>query len=142
VAGPDGSLYYTEDAAVWKISPRGEITTVAADVSVSGCASIPGMEKADGPYLRGVDVDSHGSVYAAASGCGAVLKITADKTVTTVLRSSSPWSPTGVTVYGDDLYVLEYLHTVGDDRREWVPRVRKMSSDGRIDTVATIDRRQ
>lgn len=138
--GPDGSLYYTEDAAVRKINSRGEVTTVTANVSLSGCDSVPGVGPDDGPYLRGIDVDSQGSVYVAATGCGAVLKITPDKTVTTVLRTSSPWSPTGVAVSGTDLYVLEYLHTVGDNRREWVPRIKKLTSDGRVVTVATIDR--
>ncbi len=139
--GPDGSFYYTEDAAVRKITPRGENTIIAAKVSVSGCASIPGMDPGDGPYLRGLDVDAEGAVYVAAAGCGAVLKIAPDGTVTTVLRSTSPWSPTGVAVYGKDLYVLEYYHTVGDNRREWVPRVRKVAADASITTVATIDRK-
>jgi hypothetical protein len=69
------------------------------------------------------------------------LKITPDKKVTTVLRASSPWSPTGVALYGTDLYVLEYLHTAGDNRREWLPRVRRVSSDGSVTTIAAIDRR-
>ena len=73
--------------------------------------------------------------------CRAVLKITADKKVTTVLQAMSPWSPTAVAVSGSDLYVLEYLHTASDNRREWLPRVRKLSSDGRVVTVATIDQR-
>lgn len=140
VVGPDGSFYYTEDGAVRKISLRGEITTFASNLPVSGCDSVPGIGPEFGPYLRGIDVDSQGSVYVAATGCGTVLKITTDKKVTTVLRCSRPWSPTGVAVSGEHLYVLEYLHTVGDDRREWVPRVRKVTSDGRIITVAAIDR--
>ena len=139
--GPDGSLYYTETRAVRRISPQGELATVAANVGLSGCDSVPGVEANLGPYLRGLDVDAMGTVYVAASGCRAVLKITADKKVTTVLRASSPWSPTGVTVSGDDLYVLEYLHTPGDNRREWLPRVRKLTPDGQVVTVATIDRR-
>ncbi len=140
VAGPGGSLYYTEDAAVRKIDARGVVTTVAGDLSVTGCVSIPGMDPDDGPYLRGLDVDAEGSVYVAAAGCGAVLKIAADGKVTVVLRSSSPWSPTGVAVSGKDLYVLEYFHTPGDDRREWVPKIRKVSAGGKVETVATIDR--
>jgi hypothetical protein len=31
--------------------------------------------------------------------------------------------------------VLEYLHTASDDRREWLPRVRKINRDGKIETV-------
>jgi sugar lactone lactonase YvrE len=140
-AAPDGSVYYTENRAVRRITPQGELTTVAENVTLSGCDSVPRIEADLGPYFRGIDVDAQGTVYVAATGCGAVLKITADKKVTTVLRASRPWSPTGVAVSGDDLYVLEYLHTASDNRREWLPRIRKLTSDGRVVTVAIIDRR-
>ncbi len=78
---------------------------------------------------------------AAASGCGSVLKITTDGRITTILNTTSPWSPTGVAVSGNDIYVLEYLHTVGDTRREWLPRVRKLLPDGSIATIAEIKER-
>jgi hypothetical protein len=45
-----------------------------------------------------------------------------------------------VAVSAGGVYVLEYIHTAGDDRNEWLPRVRKISADGRVETVATIDR--
>ncbi len=138
--GPDGSVYYTEDRAVRKITTQGQLTTIVENVTLPGCDSVPGVEAELGPYLRGLALDSQGTLYIAATGCGAVLKIAADKKVTTVLRTSSPWSPTGVAVFGNDLYVLEYLHTEGDNRRDWVPRVRKVASDGSVDTVAAIDR--
>jgi sugar lactone lactonase YvrE len=102
---------------------------------------VSGVESELGTYCRGLDVDSAGTVYVAATGCRAVLKIARDKKVAAVLRSESPWSPTGVALSGSDVYVLEYTHTEGDDRREWLPRVRKISSDGRVATIATVDRR-
>jgi sugar lactone lactonase YvrE len=141
VAPGDGALYYTEDRAVRKISPDGELTTVASDLSVPGCKSIAGVETELGPYCRGLDVDSGGVVYVAAAGCRSVLKIGPDGKTTTVLRAEEPWSPTSVALYGADLYVLEYTHTEGDDRSEWLPRVRKVSPDGTVVTVASIDRR-
>jgi DNA-binding beta-propeller fold protein YncE len=140
-ATPDGSVYYTENRAVRKITPEGKLTTVSENVTLSGCDSVLGIGADLAPYFRGLDVDAQGTVYVAATGCGAVLKITADKKVTTVLCASAPWSPTGVAVSGDDLYVLEYFHTASDNRREWLPRVRKLTSDGHVVTVATIDRR-
>lgn len=140
-AGPDGSIYFTENRAVRKITPQGRLTTVASNITLSGCASIPEMGAHLGPFLRGLDVDAQGTVYVAASGCGTVLKITADGKVTIILKASSPWSPTGVAVFGKDLYVLEYLHTAGDDRRDWLPRVRKLASDGQVAMLAAIDRR-
>ena len=139
-ASADGSIYYSEDRAIRKISPGGTLTTVIENINLSGCGSVPGVESELGAYCRGLAVDTTGTVYVAATGCRAVLKITADKKVTTVLRSSSPWSPTAVALSGGDLYVLEYIHTANENRREWVPRVRRISSDGKIVTVVTIDR--
>lgn len=139
--GPDGSLYYTEKRAVRRITPQGNLITIAENVTLPGCETIPGVEADLGPYFRGLDVDTLGTVYVAASGCGAVVKFTADGGMSIILRSSSPWSPTGVAVFGGDLYVLEYLHTASDNRQEWIPRVRRIAPDGHIVTVATIDRR-
>lgn len=139
--GPDSSIYFTDNRAVRKITPQGQVLTVADSITLSGCVTIPGIGAHLGPFLRGLDVDARGTVYVAASGCGSVLKITPNGQVSTILRTSSPWSPTGVAVYGNNLYVLEYLHTESDNRREWLPRVRKLASDGRVVTVAAIDRR-
>ncbi|MBI4419105.1 MAG: hypothetical protein HY563_10025 [Ignavibacteriales bacterium] len=140
VAGKDGSIYYSEDRAIRRITSQGEFGTVIENLSLPGCGSVIGVESELGVYCRGLDVDSAGTVYVAAAGCRAVLKITPDKKVTTLLRAESPWSPTAVAVSGSDVYVLEYFHTPGDNRREWLPRVRKISSDGRVVTVATIKR--
>ncbi|MEX2115781.1 MAG: hypothetical protein WEB37_02750 [Bacteroidota bacterium] len=139
--GPDGSLYYTENKAIRKITPQGELATFIDNMTLTGCDSVPEVGADLGPYFRGLDVGEDGSVYVAATGCRAVLKISADKKVTTILRASGPWSPTGVAVFGSDVYVLEYFHTPGDNRREWLPRVRKVASDGSVVTVANIDRR-
>jgi len=128
-AAPDGSLYYTENRAVRKIDARGVITTIVDGVSVANCTSIPGTTAEVGPYLRGLAVAPDGTIYVAASGCAALLKI-ARGHVTPTLRIRAPWSPTAVAIANGELYVLEYLHTASDDRREWIPRVRKIARDG------------
>jgi hypothetical protein len=137
----DGSVYFSEDRAIRRISPQGELTTIISNLSVPDCASVVGVEPELGPYCRGLDVDSVGTVYVAATGCRSVIKITPNKKATVVLRASSPWSPTAVAVFGSAIYVLEYIHTEGDNRRDWLPRVRKVSSDGTVVTLAVIDRR-
>jgi hypothetical protein len=40
-----------------------------------------------------------------------------------------------VTVANGEVYVLEYLHTDSDDRSEWLPRVRKITSKGKVEVV-------
>ena len=139
-AGPDNSIYFTENAAVRKITPRGELTTIAQNITVAECQRIEGAGDHLGPMLRGLDITRDGTLYVAASACRAVLKISPGGAVTNILRIDPPWSPTGVAVSGDGLYVLEYLHNNGNDRREWTPRVRKISADGSTAIIAQIER--
>ena len=87
--GPSGSLYYTEDRAVRTIDSRGRVTTLADVATVPGCSEVPGTE-ADVPYLRGLAVAADGTAYVAASGCGAVLKISPRGAVTLILSASPP----------------------------------------------------
>ena len=78
-------------------------------------------------------------MYVAASGCGSVLRITPDGRVTKLVQLQSPWSPTAVALFGRDVYLLEYLHTEVEDRRAWVPRVRKVSPDGKSVVIAKVE---
>lgn len=139
-ATSDGSIYYSEHRAIRKITPHGEIVTIASRPALTGCGGVPGHEPETGPYFRGIAVDGEGNVFAAAAGCRAVVKFGKDKSVTTIVTTESPWSPTAVAVSGNDLYVLEYFHTPGDNRREWIPRVRKVSRDGKQIIIAEIKR--
>jgi len=139
-AGPAGSLYYSENTAIRRVSAGGEITTVAVNVTVQGCVEIPGNEPDTGVFLRGLAVTTDGTIYAAAAGCGAVLKITPRGDVTAVVRTASPWSPTAVAIGGNDVYVLEYLHTAQEDRQAWIPRVRRVQADGTVVLLATVSR--
>src|SRR6266480_1657049 len=93
------------------------IAPVETNVAVPGCARIPGTEPGSEPYLRGLAVAPDGTIFVAASGCGAVLKVTPRGAIATVLRTTSPWSPTAVAVSPSGLYVLEYIHTAAEDRQ-------------------------
>ena len=139
-ARPDGSIYFTENAAVRRITREGEVSTIAQNMVVENCRRVEGTREELGPLLRGLDVARDGSIYVAANACRALLKISPEGVVTTVLRNEPPWSPTGVAVSGDVIYVLEYLHTEGDNRREWVPRVRRIAADGSSKIIAQIER--
>lgn len=120
----DASLYYTEDRAIRRVDARGRVTTLVDNVTVKDCARVPGTEL---PDLRGLAVAHDGAVYVAAAGCAAVLRVERNGRYGVVLRSSPPWSPTAVALTATEVYVLEYLHTASDDRREWIPRVRKIA---------------
>lgn len=141
-AGLDGALYYTEDSAIRRISAGGEVSTVVANLTLPTCVSIPGTTR---PTLRGLAADSHGTIYVAASGCGSVLKVNARGQVTILHQLQSPWTPTAVALFEKDVYVLEYLQTAAsmepEDRRAWLPRVRRITADGHSSIIASIDRR-
>ncbi len=135
--GPDGSIYYTDDAAIGRITANGKFSTVATVPALGRGPKIPGSEVH--PYLRGLKVDAKGVVYVADAGDARLLKITPDGKVSTLLQLESPWAPTDVAVFGDIVYVLEFLHTPGDDRTEWMPRVRKVTPDGKSTIILTVD---
>jgi sugar lactone lactonase YvrE len=138
--GADGTFYFTEDNGVWKIPPKKEPVLVYANLPKSKCDSVPGVGAEFGLSLRGVDIDSNGNLFVAATACQAVLKIAPDKTVTAVLRTTGAWSPTGIATHGSDVYILEHFHTASERRREWIPRVRKISADGTDTIIATVER--
>lgn len=134
-AGHDGSLYVSYESAVQKVTTVGSVTTLAENMSLTECdadVEAPGRL----PFLRGLAVDSRGVVYAAATGCRAVVRIAGNR-VETILKAERPWSPTGVAVSGDDVYVLEYTNH-GGLSKEWQPRVRRIRRDGTVTTVVTV----
>jgi hypothetical protein len=139
-AGPRNSLYYTEDQAIRKVDSRGYVSTIAERIRVANCSTPPSDEPITLPYLRGLAVAPDGAVFVAATGCGAVLHIR-HKQVVSILRTERPWSPTAVAWRSGDVYALEYLHTATDNRREWLPRVRKLAPNGSVSTVAEIKTR-
>jgi streptogramin lyase len=139
-AGPDGALYATGKDSIRKIDRAGRVSLIVDHLALTGCASVPAYGAADLPDLRGLDVDAHGAIVVAAAGCGRVIRVTPDGKVTTVVEVAAPWSPTAVVHVGNDLYVLEYLHTANEDRKAWVPRVRKVSPDGTSAVIASVTR--
>ena len=138
--GPDDSLYVACPSAVLKVTTNGTVSTVVHPITVPDCDREfpPDTPESYAPYLRGLAVDARGTVYAAATGCRAVVKITADGQVSVVLRAERPWSPTGIAVHGEEVYVMEYEHSNSANREEWVPRVRKLVRDGKVTTLATL----
>jgi sugar lactone lactonase YvrE len=137
IAGADGSLYYTEDTAIKRITPQGLIGTAVTVRAPAGPPSIPATDQH--PYLRGIAVDASGVMYVADTGDARVLKITPAGKITTLIETQSPWSPTAVALFSGDVYVLEFLHTTREVRRDWLPRVRKIAANGKATIIATVD---
>ena len=144
-AGLDGSLYITEVSnanvsTIRKITMDGKVSTIATFAGKSGSDVPSGTVPS---YCRGLAVDSLGVVYVAATGSRSLLKITPQGVVTTILQVPGPWTPTGVAVVHDEVYVLEW-HDVAPSleevRKAWIPRVRKIGRDGKVTILATVSR--
>ena len=138
--GPDGSLYTTENDAIVKIDRSGIVSTFRGAIQVSDCSD-PVFDTPKLPYLRGLAVAHDGTIYAAANGCRTVIAVPANGPAKAIRKTERPWSPTGVAVHGKDVYVLEYVHMPGDNRKEWIPRVCKIGPDGKMTILATVQRR-
>ena len=139
-AATDGALYATVNDAVIRFGADQKPAFVARNVKPADCAAGPTLDAPPGPYLRGLAVGAAGSLYVASTGCHAVLRISPAGEVTTVLRADGGWSPTAVAFFKGDVYVLEYDHSAGQRERSWPPRVRKLSANGEVKTLATVSR--
>lgn len=135
-AGPDDSLFFTENRAIRRIDKNGGVSTVVDQLSCSGRDGGKGPD----PLLRGLDVDPDGIIYVAATGCRGVFKVTPAGRITVLPQLPNAWSPTGVAAFGSDVYVLEFEKGDSDDRREMLPRIRKISGDGTTTVLATVAR--
>ena len=128
--GTDGSLYLTDRANVQKVTMAGEITTMARNIATESSSNQNGQGSKTS--LMGLTVDASGNVYAADFGNRRVLKVTPNCTITTLLRAEESWSPTGVAFRNGELYILESGNAANN------PRVRKLSSDGKVSVLAII----
>ncbi|HEV7920919.1 MAG TPA: hypothetical protein VGR02_09045 [Thermoanaerobaculia bacterium] len=115
----DGTLYVADGNAIRRVSPAGVVTTLARGLDVDKDARQP-LEFAS---LMGIAAGK--DVYAADFRNRRIVRVTARGTVTTVMRSELPYSPTGVALAPNgDVWVLEFgFRPPGT----WLPaRVRKI----------------
>jgi len=138
-SGPDGSIYAATWNGIVKLGRDGSIAKIMHPVAVKDCDSDPADHNpanASSPLFRGLGVDADGNVYAAATSCHRVVKITPRGDVRSILISERPWSATGVAVSGRDVYVLEYTNANGPKTEGWKARVRKIAADHTVTTLA------
>ena len=136
--GPDGLLYASYPKAIIKIKMDGSFSTLINPLLVGDCQlNVP---QQDAPFLAGLALDSSGTIYVAASGCGAVVRITAEGKCSTILKSEKPWAPSGVALHNGDVYILEHINPNSVEHEDWLPRVRKLGRDGKISTIVTISK--
>ncbi len=131
--GGDGSLYVTDAGALRRVWPNGEVRTLAQRLE----EQLPDDTQSGYGGLMGLAVDASGNIYVADYGRRRVLKVAADGKVSRVVRAEAPWSPSGVAVTGDGrVLVLEVGFTPPNVYSG--PRVRELSPDGTLKTLATV----
>jgi sugar lactone lactonase YvrE len=131
--GPDAALYVTDVDTIRKVSLDGTVTTYLR--ALNGSQTDSGSSRTES-HLFGLTFDEAHSAYVADFGGRRVLKINSNGQPTTALRTEPAWSPVGVTVYGQALYVLE----IGTNLRGNAagPRVRRVTPDGTATILATV----
>jgi hypothetical protein len=135
-AGSGGSIYVSTATTILKAGQDAAVTVLVDRPEVKDCDPNP---PPDGlPGFQGLAVTTDGTVFAAATGCRVILKISPRGTCETVLKPESPWSPTGVAIHAGELYVLEWTNPSDAPETGWRPRVRKVAADGKVTTLATI----
>lgn len=151
--GPDGTLYLVSLDSLNRTEGNGLhiIWAVQMDGTVRKFAEGFLKEKDKLPaadqhpqvrpeYCRGIAVDGNGDVYVAVTGNRWVMKLTATGEARVMYRSTKPWAPTGIDVFNDKVYVLEYDDETPAKHGDWPPRVKKVGRDGKVETVATVVR--
>ena len=118
----------TNCSGVMPVDDTNEIVGVAAAYSLARLAatnaapalfaklmerlqSPPTTSEEMSPHVRAIVQDTRGedeeffrSRFLSAPGCRCVLKLDQQDRVSTVLKAEPPWSPTGLTLHGEDLY--------------------------------------
>lgn len=131
--GPYGLLYLTDGPYVRRVGPDGSVTTLGGG---------PITERRWDEDLLGIAVDAGGNVYVADHAGRRIVRITPTGTVSTPLTTGSIWTPTGIAIAADGLYVLEHLRMplaiLGDLQVGPYLRVRRASPGGEVTVLARL----
>lgn len=137
--GPDGTLYFSDGRTIRRVAANGAVTTLRGRPTTLFGDPEPGEEHFD--QLMGLAVDAHGVVFAADRNRRSILRFGRDGKPTVVAKLGMFWSPIGMAVSGECVYVLVNLRfptpgflagTFGN------PSLQKISVDGKIQTIATV----
>jgi sugar lactone lactonase YvrE len=146
--GSDGAIYLINQDSPNKtegtgrhvlhaIDMDGRVRRIAEDFVTELVPEGEEHSEARPQYSRGMAVDDRGNVYVALTGSRYVMRISPEGQKSVILRAERPWSPTGVAVRGNAVYVLEYDDERPVRNREWPLRVRKMDDRGQVQTLIT-----
>ncbi|MBC8353807.1 MAG: hypothetical protein H8E66_17545 [Planctomycetes bacterium] len=144
--GPDGTLYATcAGSSIRKITPDGHVSTLAGGPEVGYADGVGGDARFR--WMVGLDVDKQGNVYVADAWNRRIRKVTAQGHVSTIAgngreahvdgaaEEASFVLPTGVAVGPhEEIYILDPADHIKRNKM----RVRRLTTDGRVETFATM----
>jgi len=105
--GPDATLYFSDARSVRRVAPEGIVTTLGGTPVTLFADPQPGEARFD--RAVGLAVDTGGNVYVAENHDRTVKRVAKDGSTTTVGRLPFFWSPTGLGLSGETLYVVANL---------------------------------
>lgn len=135
------SIYVATWKGIFQLNSAGSIVRSLYPLAVPDCDNDPADHRPINsgiPLFRGIGVDSAGNIYAAATSCHQVVQITPHGQVTSILKSERPWTPTGIAVTADEIYVLEFTNANGPRTEGWSPRLRKRNKHGVWSTLVEV----
>jgi DNA-binding beta-propeller fold protein YncE len=134
--GPGDTLYVTDVDSIRKVSRDGTVATLVRGLTA---ADPDGRSSRPASQLFGLTYDeARSACYVADFGNRSVLKIDAEGQLTRTLQLDPAWSPVGVAVFGQALYVMEV--ETNPSKSAQGPRVRRITPDGIATTLATVKR--
>ncbi len=130
--GIDSSLYLTDGPYVRKVTMDGVVSTIGGKLT---------YEKL-GEDLMGITTTLLGELLVADYSSRRILKINKEEKIQTIFKSGSIWSPTGIAVFENEIYVLEHLRmelvVLGNIGIDPYVRIRKISVNGNVSTLTTV----
>lgn len=125
--GPNRQIYVLEPDAVRVVAPDATVRTLATGLKRPG---EPTSVLRGGSILFDLAVNQAGDAHVANWGKRLVLRISAAGKTEILFRTEAPWSPEGIALRDDELYVYESQEPGG-----LRPRIRKRAADGRLTLV-------
>jgi hypothetical protein len=119
--GPDGSFYFRHRSIVHRLRAGDRLVTAATGFA---------------PENFGIAVDRSGALYVAEQRNRRIVRVRPDGRRSVPILSEAPWAPTGISVQGEALYVLEVTDYAGGESTQL--RVRRIGKDGRITLLGTV----
>jgi sugar lactone lactonase YvrE len=136
--GPDGTLYFSDARSVRRVALDGTVTTLGGKPVTLFADPQPGEARFD--RGMGLAVDSKGNVYVADSRDRAVKRVEKEGSTTIVGRLPFFWSPIGLGLSGETLYVVANLRIPTPGFLAGVvgnPSVFSLTPAGKLTTVAS-----